>query len=87
MPLNSINPKLTKAWSKLQDHFNELEGNHFYDYFKKDSERANKFSISWNKFYFDFSKNKINVKTMSLFNELLNEINFKSSVKKYLEGQ
>ena len=87
MPLNSINPKLTKAWSKLQDHFNELEGNHFYDYFKKDSERANKFSISWNKFYFDFSKNKINVKTMSLFNELLNEIKFKSSIKKYFEGE
>ena len=63
MPLNSINPKLTKAWSKLQDHFNELKGNHFYDYFKKDSGRAHKFSISWNKFYFDFSKNT-NIKNL-----------------------
>ena len=62
MPLSSINPKLTKTWPRLQAHFNELKEDHFYDYFKKDNERANKFSISWNKFYFDFSKNKINVK-------------------------
>ena len=87
MPLSSINPKLTKAWPRLQSHFNEIKEDHFYDYFKKDNRRADKFSISWNKFYFDFSKNKINVKTISLFEELLNEINFKSSVEKYFAGE
>ena len=46
MPLSSINPKLTKTWPRLQAHFNELKEDHFYDYFKKDNERANKFSIS-----------------------------------------
>ena len=87
MPLSSINPKLTKTWPRLQAHFNEIKEDHFYDYFKKDDGRADKFSISWNRFYFDFSKNKINVKTISLFEELLNEINFKSSVEKYFSGE
>ena len=87
MSLTSINPKLTKAWPKLQAHFNQLKNDHFYDYFKKDNRRAEKFSISWNKFYFDFSKNKIKGKTILLFEELLNEINFKSSVEKYFSGE
>ena len=46
MSLKSINPKLTKAWPKLQAHFNELKKDHFYDYFQKDKGRADKFSIS-----------------------------------------
>ena len=46
MSLKSINPKLTKAWPKLQAHFNELKKDHFYDYFQKYKGRANKFSIS-----------------------------------------
>ena len=87
MPLSYINPKLTKTWPRLQAHFNEIKEDHFYDYFKKDDGIADKFSISWNKFYFDYSKNKINVKTISLFEELLNEINFKSSVEKYFSGE
>jgi glucose-6-phosphate isomerase len=87
MSLTSINPKLTKAWPKLQAHFNQLKNDHFYDYFKKDNGRADKFSISWNKFYFDYSKNKINEKTMLLFEELLNEINLKSSIEKYFNGE
>ena len=65
MPLSSINPKLTKTWPRLQSHFNEIKEDYFNDYFKKDNRRAERFSISWNKFYFDFSKNKINVKTIS----------------------
>lgn len=87
MSLTSINPKLTKAWPKLQAHFNQLKNDHFYDYFKKDNGRADKFSISWNKFYFDYSKNKIKEKTMLLFEELLNEINLKSSIEKYFNGE
>ena len=87
MSLTSINPKLTKAWPKLQAHFNELKKDHFCDYFKKDNGRANKFSISWGKFYLDFSKNKIKEETISLFEELLSEIKFKSSVEKYFAGE
>ena len=37
-------------------------------------------------FHFDFSKNKITSKTISLFNELLNEIDLKSSIEKYFKG-
>ena len=34
----------------------------------------------------DYSKNRINKKTILLFNELLEEINLKDSISKYFNG-
>ena len=86
MSLKSINPTKTKSWSKLRDHFEEIKDTHIDDYFISDKFRSDKFSIDWSNFYFDFSKNKINAKTISLFKELLDEIDFKSSIEKYFHG-
>ena len=87
MSLNSINPTSTKAWSKLTEHFKNIKDVHINDYFKQDHDRVNNFTISWGKFYFDFSKNKIDNKTLNLFNDFLAEINLKSSIEKYFNGE
>ena len=87
MSLKSINPIETKSWSKLKDHFNEIKDIHITDYFISESDRANQLSITFDNFNFDFSKNKINSKTISLFNDLLTEINLKSSIEKYFTGE
>jgi len=87
MSLKSINPIETKSWSKLKDHFNEIKDIHITDYFISESDRANQLSIIFDNFNFDFSKNKINSKTISLFNDLLTEINLKSSIEKYFSGE
>ena len=87
MSLKSINPTETKSWSKLKDHFNDIKDTHINDYFILESDRANQLSITFDNFNFDFSKNKINSKTISLFNDLLTEINLKSSIEKYFSGE
>ena len=87
MSLKSINPTRTKSWSKLKDHFDNIKEIHIYDHFIKESDRSNKLSIDWDNFHFDFSKNKINSKTISLFNDLLIEIDLKSSIEKYFVGE
>ena len=87
MSLKSINPTETKSWSKLKDHFNDIKDTHINDYFISDSDRYNQLSITFDNFHFDFSKNKINSKTISLFNDLLTEIDLKSSIEKYFGGE
>ena len=87
MSLKSINPTKTKSWSKLRDHFEEIKDTHMDDFFISDKLRSDKFCIDWFNFYFDFSRNKINAKTISLFKELLDEIDFKSSIEKYFSGE
>ena len=87
MSLKSINPTKTKSWSKLKDHFNDIKDTHINDHFISNGNRANQLSITFDNFNFDFSKNKINAKTISLFNELLTEINLKSSIEKYFSGE
>ena len=87
MSLKSTNPTETKSWSKLKDHFNDIKETHINDYFKSNSNRANQLSITFDNFHFDFSKNKINAKTISLFNDFLTEIDLKSSIEKYFEGE
>ena len=87
MSLKSINPTKTNSWNKLKNHFNDLKDIHIYNMFKDDAKRSESLSVEWKDFYFDFSKNKINSETIDLFNELLIEIDFKSSIEKYFTGK
>ena len=87
MSLKSTNPTKTDSWNKLRNHFNDIKDIHIDAMFANDIDRAKKFSVSWQDFYFDFSKNKINSETITLFNDLLNEIDFKSSIEKYFSGE
>jgi glucose-6-phosphate isomerase len=87
MSLKSTNPTKTNSWNKLRNHFNDIKNTHINAFFTDDIDRAEKFSVSWQDFYFDFSKNKINSETINLFNDLLIEIDFKSSIEKYFTGE
>jgi glucose-6-phosphate isomerase len=87
MSLKSTNPTKTNSWNKLRNHFNDIKDIHIDSMFNDDIDRAEKFSVSWKDFYFDFSKNKINSETITLFNDLLIEIDFKSSIEKYFSGE
>ena len=77
MALNSINPTQTKAWSKLKEHFEAIKDDHMKTWFKENPGRADEFTIQWDDFYVDFSKNRISSETMSLFKD--NHTDFVSS--------
>ncbi|MDK2771008.1 MAG: glucose-6-phosphate isomerase [Flavobacterium sp.] len=86
MSLESINPSGTVAWQKIREHFEEMYNVSMQEMFQEDANRAEKFHIKWEKFLVDYSKNKINEKTLALLLELANEIGLKSAIDSYFGG-
>jgi len=86
MPLNQKNPILTDSWKRLKEHFNHISIQKIEDHFQINKNRGKELSTNFNEILFDYSKNKINKETVNLFNDLLTEINFSDSVKKYFNG-
>ena len=86
MPLNQKNPILTDSWKRLKEHFNHISKQKIEDHFQRNKNRGKELSTNFNEILFDYSKNKINKETVNLFNDLLTEINFSDSVKKYFNG-
>ena len=86
MALPTINPTTTRAWKLLENHFETIKSTHMKDMFAKDRNRANSFSIKWEDFYIDTSKNRIDEKGMNLLFELAEEVNLKDAISKYFQG-
>ncbi len=86
MSLQNIDPTATRAWKKLTQHYNETKGNHLKDLFEADSNRSNDFTLKWNDFLLDFSKNRITKETLELLLQLADEVNLKDAVQKYFRG-
>jgi glucose-6-phosphate isomerase len=86
MILPSVNPTSTIAWKQLLEHFSEMENVEMKEMFSIDNTRAEKFHIKWNEFLLDYSKNRINEKTLKLLIDLANEVGLKESISSYFEG-
>jgi glucose-6-phosphate isomerase len=86
MSLQNTDSTQTQAWKKLTEHYNTTNNLHLKELFAADNTRANKFSIRWNDFLFDFSKNRITKDTISILLELADEVNLKDAVEKYFNG-
>ena len=86
MSLQNINPTTTNAWKKLTSHFSETEAAQIKSLFAIDANRAKKFSLQWNDFFLDFSKNRITEETMQLLLQLSEEVNLKEAIQKYFDG-
>ncbi len=86
MPLENTNPTQTGTWKALQGHYSETKDLHLKELFRKDADRAGNFSIRWNDFLVDYSKNRINEETRSLLIQLANEVNLQDAIEKYFSG-
>jgi len=86
MALHSINPTQTKSWAKLNTHFEAIKDAHMKTLFAENPGRADQFTIQWEDFYVDFSKNRINQETMTLFKALAEELKLNDAISKYFEG-
>ena len=64
MALQSINPTQTKSWAKLKVHFEAVKDVHMKSWFANNPGRAEEFTINWEDFYVDFSKNRITTETI-----------------------
>ena len=87
MALPNINPTSTDSWKKLKEHFNDLKDVHMKDLFAEDKDRANKFTIKWDDFYVDFSKNRITSETFKYLLELADDVNLKAAIESQFSGE
>jgi len=81
--------KLTQsdAWKALEKHLlKEIRPIHMRTMFAEDTERFEKFSMTWNGLLFDYSKNLINETTMSLLSDLAIEQNLKDAIEAMFRG-
>ena len=87
MPLPRINPAQTGSWKDLQEHYEQLKSKHLKDLFASDPDRAARFSIRWNGFLVDYSKNRIDDKTLDLLESLARECGLEDAIQCYFKGE
>lgn len=83
--MKNINPTTTTAWKELQKHFNDIKDVHLRELFQEKS-RAQKFTIKWNDFLVDYSKNRIDAITKELLVKLAKEVDLSSAIESYYKG-
>lgn len=87
MALDNSSPLKTASWKALEKHFNEIHLQPMKQMFQEDASRAEKFSIQWNDFLVDFSKNRITDETLNLLLKLADEMQLKNAISSYFEGE
>ena len=85
MALSKINPTNLSSWAKLDKKFKAECNNHISSFFKE-SDRLEKFTISWRDFYLDFSKNRLSSSSFKLLIDLCRETDLKNNIEKYFSG-
>ena len=86
MSLININPTETKAWKKLNSHFEEMKDVHMKSLFLEDDNRKKNLSLAFESLHLDFSKNRLTQKTLDLLVELAKECKLDDAIEKYFEG-
>jgi len=87
MALPNINPSSTQSWKKLRAHFEEIKDISLQKHFAENPNRFEEFSIVWEDFLVDYSKNRLTKETLNLLEELANEIGLKEAMEAYFQGE
>jgi len=85
--LPNVNPTTTKAWKELEKHFAEFNGTTIKELFAKDSDRFNKYSLKFEDILVDYSKNRLDDKTLSLLFQLAEECGLKDAIESEFTGE
>lgn len=84
--LNQQNPTQTKAWKKLEAHFEQARDAQMKQLFADDPDRFNRFSIQFEDILVDFSKNRITDETLQLLLELAKECKLQDAIEQMFSG-
>ena len=85
--LPKINFTETEAFRYLSDYFPEMAEKQMKDLFAQDPERFKKFSIAFEDILFDFSKNRMDEKTLALLIQLAKECQLKEAIEAMFLGE
>lgn len=86
MPLKSINPTQTTAWTKLREHFIEMQDTTMKSLFLSDSNRKKDLTLEFEALRLDYSKNRVSGETLDLLLELAEECDLKEGIEQYFKG-
>ncbi len=75
------------AWQALREHHREMEGVHMRDLFAQDPQRFERFSLRLGEILFDYSKNRINQKTVTLLLELAQQADLARKIEAMFRGE
>jgi len=85
--LEKKNPTKTKAWKKLEKQVPAMESQQMKDLFNQDKRRFRKYSINYKDLLIDYSKNRLDDKTMALLFSLAKELKLKKGIEQMYKGQ
>ena len=77
----------TKEWQALQSHYEEIKDVQMRDMFAEDPKRFEKFSVNFESVLLDYSKHRINEKTMKLLMDLAKGSGIEEATKKMFSGE
>ena len=80
-------PTTLTNWRALAEHKNEIDQTTMREMFRSDPDRFRKFSVLWNGILFDYSKNRINEKTVRLLLALAEEAGLKPMIEAMFTGE
>lgn len=87
--MKNINPTETNAWQKLKSHYSSIKNVHLKTFFEDENseKRLEDFTITWNDFYVDYSKNRISTETKALLIELAQEVELSAAIESYFSAK
>lgn len=77
----------TYAWKKLAVHYRWHKKDEMKDLFARDKERAAKYTLNLGNLYLDYSKNRINDKTMKYLINLAKKVKLKDKIDAMFSGE
>jgi glucose-6-phosphate isomerase len=85
--LANINPTQTESWKALQAHFEQIQDHRMSDWFAENPDRFARFSVRFQDFLLDYSKNRIDERGMELLMELARECQLEAARDKMFAGE
>ncbi len=83
----NTNPTQTKSWKKLEEHYQQIKNFDLKQDFRENPERGNAFTLKWEDFYVDYSKNLITAETRDLLLQLAEEAGLKGAINSLFGGE
>lgn len=87
MSFPHVNPLQTAAWKGLGEHYAAMHSKKIKELFKDNPARFEEYSISFEDILFDYSKNIVDEKTLSLLFNLAEECHLKDAVAAMFSGE
>ncbi len=87
MPLPKINPTTTAAWAQLQKQFEADKEKTILQHFDNETDRLEAFTLQWEDFYVDLSKNRLSQITKNTLIDLANACQLDTAISAYFEGE